>query len=69
MFIVSTTGDCIDTYDTPILNEISLNSIADFHGLEKKNIHILKCHSRAPMMAVETAEELNRIVYDWIDDL
>ena len=78
LLIVSTTGDRNSDLDSniddtkkslSILNEESLYSIADFHGIDRNQIVILQSDSRAPMLDVRTANELNQIIYDWIDDL
>ena len=78
LLIVSTTGDrnlhldsnINGTKTSPsILNDESLYSVADFHGIDRNQIVILECSSRAPMLSEETVNTFNQIVYDWIDDL
>ena len=78
LLIVSTTGDRNSDLDSningtktspSILNDESLYSVADFHGIDRNQIVTLECSSRAPMLSEETVNTFNQIVYDWIDDL
>ena len=79
ILIVSTTGEresaVRDDSDNktnltpPHLSDVILSSICTFHGVQPENIVILSSRSSAPMADVAVVGELNKAVYDWVDNL
>jgi hypothetical protein len=54
--------------DTAILAVETLQAMCEFHRLDPDSVIVLKSPSRAPMIDPNTSSELNKILFDWIED-
>ena len=54
--------------DTAVLTVETLQSMCEFHRLDPDSVIVLKSPSRAPMIDPNTSSELNKILFDWIED-
>ena len=66
-----THGEILDTNfsgDTAVLTVETLRSMCEFHRLDPESVIVLRSPSRAPMIDPNTSSELNKILFDWIED-
>ena len=66
-----THGEILDTNfsgDTAVLTVETLQSMCEFHRLDPDSVIVLRSPSRAPMIDPNTSSELNKILFDWIED-
>lgn len=64
-------GEILETNfsgDTAILTVETLQSMCEFHRLDPDSVIVLKSPSRAPMIDPNTSSELNKTLFDWIED-
>lgn len=54
--------------DMAVLTVETLQSMCEFHRLDPDSVIVLKSPSRAPMIDPNTSSELNKILFDWIED-